>query len=105
MEYQATFGIDCGVSPGFGVKYPDFVREQEAISADSPQVAYQNAMGLAGKFADDYLSNPETGLTTVQLLSLRGPDGDVSFDASKSVVKRSMLEHLLAFASKSAPNE
>ena len=91
MEYQATFGIDCGVSHGFGVKYPDFVRKQEAISADSHQVAYQNAIGLAGKFADDYLSNPETDLTTVQLLSLRGPDGDVSFDASKSVVKRRIL--------------
>ena len=105
MEYQAAFGIDCGVSSGFGVKYPDFVREQKAISADSPQVAYKNAMSLAGKFADDYLSNPETGLTTVQLLSLRGPDGDVSFDASKSVVKRSMLEHLLSLASESESNE
>jgi len=96
MDYQATFGIDCGVSPGFGVKYPDFVREQKVIPADSPQVAYQKAMDLAGKFANDYLSNPTTDLTTVQLLSLSGPNGDVSFDASKAVVKRSMLEHLLA---------
>jgi len=99
MEYQATFGIDCGVSPGFGVKYPDYVREQKVILADSPQVAYQNAMNLAGEFADDHLSNPDTGFTTVQLLSLNGPDGAVSFDASKAVVKRSMLEHLLALAS------
>jgi len=105
MEYQAIFGIDCGVSPGFGVKYPDFVREQKVISADSPQVAYQNAMSMAGKFANDYLSNPDNGLTTVQLLFLRSPDGDVSFDASKSIVKRSMLEHLLAISSESAPNE
>ena len=105
MEYQATFKIDCGVSPGFGIKYPDIVREEKTISAESPQVAYQNAMGLAGKFADDYLSNPETGLTTVQLLSLRGSDGNVSFDASKSVVKRSMWEHLLSLDSESAPNK
>ena len=94
MEYKATFGIDGGVSPGFGVKYPDYVRRIETLSADSPQLAYQNAMVLAEKFADNSLSNPETGLTTVQLLSLRGVDGDVSFDASKAVVKRSELEHL-----------
>ena len=105
MEYQATFGIDCGVSPGYGVKYPDNVERTETLSANSPQVAYQNAMDLARKFADDYLSNPDNGLTTVQLLSLRNPDGDVPFEASKSVVKRSMLEHLLSLASESAPNE
>ena len=105
MEYQATFGIDCGVSPGYGVKYPDNVERTETLDADSPQVAYQNAMGLARNFADDYLSNPDNGLTTVQLLSLSNSDGDVSFDASKSVVKRSMLEHLLSLASESAPNE
>ena len=56
-------------------------------------------MSMAEKFADDYLSNPETGLTTVQLLSLNSPDGLISFDASKAVVKRSMLEHLLNLAS------
>ena len=105
MEYQATFGIDGGVSPGFSVKYPDYIRRTEKISAESPKVAYQNAMDMAGKFADDHLSNPETGLTTVQLLSLNGSDGAVSFDASKSVVKRSMLEHLLAVTSESAPKE
>ncbi|MDD3175350.1 MAG: hypothetical protein PHU51_02640 [Candidatus Nanoarchaeia archaeon] len=105
MEYQATFGIDCGVSPGYGVKYPDNVKRTETLLADSPQDAYQNAMGLAKNFADDYLSNPDNGFTTVQLLSLRGSEGNVSFDASKSVVKRSMLEHLLALASESAPDE
>ena len=50
MEYQATFGIDCGVSPGFGVKYPDYVREQKVILADSPQVAYQKFLKVADKF-------------------------------------------------------
>ena len=99
MEYQATFGIDGGVSPGFGVKYPDYQRRTEKISADNHQVAYQSAMNLAKEFANNYLSNPDNSLTTVQLLSLRSSDGDVSFDASKSVVKRSMLEHLLAWTS------
>lgn len=105
MEYQATFGIDCGVSSGCGVKYPDNVERTETLSADNSQLAYQNAMGLAGKFADDYLSNPDNGVTTVQLLSLRNSEGDVPFEASKSVVKRSMLEHLLTLASESAPKE
>ncbi len=106
MEYQATFGIDCGVSSGYGIKCPDNVERTETLLADTPQVAYQNAMSMAGKFADDYLSNPNNGLTTVQLLSLRSSNGDVPFDVSKSVVKRSMLEHLLLiFASESAPNE
>jgi len=105
MKYQATFGIDCGVSHGFGIKYPDYVREKKTFSADSPQIAYQNAMGLARKLADNYLSNPNNGLTTVKLLSLRSSEGNVPFDALKSVVKRSMLEHLLALDYESESNE
>ena len=96
MRYQATFGIDGGVSHGFGVKSPDYIRKTEKISANTSEDAYQSAMTLAEEFADNHLSNPETGLTTVQLLSLRGPDGAVSFDASKAVVELSMLEHLLS---------
>ncbi|MBI2564601.1 hypothetical protein HYV79_01275 [Candidatus Woesearchaeota archaeon] len=99
MEYQATFGIDGGVSHGFGIVYSDYVREQKVIFADSHQVAYQNAMSMAGKFADDYLSNPDSGFTTVQLLSLRSPDEDISFDVSKSVVKRSWVDHVARIAS------
>ncbi len=95
MEYQATFGIDCGISSGFGVKSPDYVDRTEVIVANDSQSAYQEAMNLARKFADDYLSNPRTGFTIVQLSSLRGPDGEVSVDASTSQVRRSMLEHLL----------
>lgn len=97
--YQAIFEIDCGVSPGYGVKYPDRQERTERIVADTPQAAYQNVMSMAEKFAYDYMSNPENGLTTVRLLSLRGSDGPVPFDAQKSVVRRSMLEHLLALAS------
>ncbi len=96
MKYQATFGIDCGVSPGFGVKYPDEVERTETVFADNQQEAYQNAMLIVKKFADDYLSNPNNGLTTVKLLSLIGSEGAVSFDTSNSIVKRSTLEHLLS---------
>ena len=99
MEYQATFGIDGGVSHGFGIVYPDYVRKQKVISADSPQTAYQNAMDLAKEFADDHLSNPDSGFTSVQLLSLTSPDGDVSFDASKSIVKKSWMDHIAGLVS------
>jgi hypothetical protein len=105
MEYQATFGIDCGVSPGYGVKYPDNVERTETFSADSPQVAHQTAMRLAGSFADDYLSSPKDNFTTVKLLTLRNSCADVPFDPSKSVVKRHMLEHLLSLAPESKPQE
>ena len=100
MEYSATFGIDCGISSGFGIKSPDNIERTETFSADNSVVAYQYAMHLAGKYADDYLSNPRNGLTTVQLLSLQGPDGAVSFDTSQAVVKRSMLEHFLVSVSR-----
>src|SRR3989338_5785995 len=97
MEYQAIFGIDCGVSTGFALKDLDYVRRTEEISADSPEMAYDLAMVQARRFANDYLSNPETELTAVQLLSLNGPNGlVVPFDASKAIVKCSMLEHLLS---------
>lgn len=102
MEYQAIFGIDCGVSFGHGAKYPDNVKRTEIFSADNDQVAYQNAMDLAKKFAEDYLSNPDNDLTTVQLISLRSSGKNIPFDASKSVVKRSILEHLLILASENS---
>jgi len=101
MEYQAIFRIDCGVSPGFGVKYPDNLERTEKIVADNPEIAYQKAMNLARKFADNYLSNPETDLTTVQLLSLNGSEGAVLFDAEKAIVRRNSLQHLLSLASES----
>ena len=91
MEYQAIFGINYGVSRGQGVKYPDYIREERTILADGPNAAYLQAIDLAENFADDYLSNPKTGLTMVKLLSLRGPDQEVPFDASKSVVQRSRV--------------
>ncbi len=105
MVYKATFQIDCGVSSGLGSKSPESLQRTEDFVADTHQAAYQRAMRLANGFADDYLSNPVTNLTIVQLLSLRcyNPNppfnSDVSFDVSKSVAQRSTLEHLLSFAS------
>nr|AQS33447.1 hypothetical protein [uncultured archaeon] len=99
MEYNATFGIDCGVSQGFGVKYPDFVRREESFHTDTPKEAYRLAMQQADEFAMGYLSNPNTGLTIVRLLSLSGPGGNVPFDASEAVASRTTGEHLLALVS------
>jgi hypothetical protein len=99
MEFEARFHIDCGVSSGYALKSPDNVDRQETIIADGPEAAYKRAMAMATEFAEDYLSNPETGLTTVQLSSLRGPNGNVLFYAPGSIVQCSMLEHILALPS------
>lgn len=105
MEYQAQFGINCGVSSGFGLKDSDYVETNEIISAETPEAAFGEAMKYARKFADDYLSDPETGLTTVRLVSLKGPPGNVSFNSKNAVVQRSMLEHILALASEESPSD
>ena len=97
-NYRATFGINCGVA-STGFKNPDYVERTEDISAEGSGAALSNAMEHARRFADDYLSDPETDLTTVKLLRLSGPDGDVPFNVEKAIVKRSMLEHILALAS------
>lgn len=94
MKYSAMYKVDGGVSQGFGVKYPDqyeIARDFEAEPAD----AYSFAMKIAKDYADDALSNPETGKTVVGLVSLRGSNGAVEFDKKKAVVETSMLEHLL----------
>lgn len=93
--YQATYDIDCGVSPGFGVKYPEHLERVECFAAESGESAYQHALVLAKQFAKDYLSSPKTGFTTVKLTSLRDPEREISIDKEKAVVRRSLLEHVL----------
>ena len=95
LDYTALYGIDCGVSPGFGMKYPDYVEREENFKASDDHDSVEKAMEKANEFADDYLSNPETGKTTVTLLNLYGSNGNIKFDKDKSIVERSMLEHLL----------
>lgn len=96
MKYEAVFGIHCGVSPGYGVKSPDYVELRETLDAKCHSKALMAAMKRANFFADDYLSDPETGLTTVRLLQLRYKGQDISFDSERAVVRRSELEHLIA---------
>lgn len=96
MQYTAMYKVDGGVSQGFGIKYPDqydIKRDFEAEPAD----AYAFAMKIAKDYADDALSNPDTGKTVVELVSLRGPNGAVEFDRKKAFVETSMLEHFLMF--------
>lgn len=99
-EYKVIYGINCGVSHGYGIKYPDYEERTEKILAEDDDSALRNTIMQAEKFADDYLSNPDTGLTTVRILNLVGPNGEVSFNIKDAIVKRSMLEHLLASISK-----
>ena len=106
MEYEAYYEINCGGPHGFGVKLHGFdvkhsrlVDLTEQITAENDEDALRHALRQAKKFAKSYLSDPETGFTTVKLLSLYSEDGDVEFDREKAVVKRSMEEHLLALTS------
>jgi hypothetical protein len=96
MEYTAMYEISCGVSNGFGAKYPDQVEREQKIQASGDHAALREAMNCATSFADDYLSNPDTGKTTVRLLSLAGPGGSIALDQKKAVVERTMLQHVLA---------
>jgi|SRR3989344_3186275 len=98
MEYKATFGIDHCISHGFASKKSTYSRETLPICANNSEEAYKEAMTQATRFADDYLTNPKTDKTTVQLLSLEGPEGRLFFDASKSIVERTTLDHLLKIA-------
>jgi len=117
MKYQATFGIDCGVSPGLSIKCSDYVKRDETLVADNEADALIAVAKLAVNFSKDYLSNPENNLTTVTLLALydsnrnlinqkdalkkKGFDSIQRFewDEHKLVTKCSMIEHLLLTAS------
>jgi hypothetical protein len=98
MEYRATYGIEGGVSPGFGVKYQDFCNKTRQIVADGPEAAYARAMSVAEELAVDHLTNPENELTIVHLESLVGPQGSVPVDHQQSIVVRTTLDHILALS-------
>ena len=109
MIYEANFGIDCDVSSGFGVKYSDYISVTEKISADSPTFAMKKAINRAAYFSNEYLSNPDSNLTTVKLLCLKDPKGEhvnqlslnkdsrIEFEQGCAVIKCSSLEHMLLF--------
>lgn len=94
MEYMAKFGINCGVSSGYGLKSPDYVERIEQFTAQDPLAAIELVKDYASNFACDYLSDPETNYTTVKLLALLEENEELKLD-KEIVVRRSMLEHLL----------
>ncbi|MEK6938970.1 MAG: hypothetical protein AABX04_08075 [Nanoarchaeota archaeon] len=114
MVYQAIFGINCGVSPGFGVKYPDYVKREDILTVDNDMDALVAAAEQARNFSKDYLSNPNDNQTTVtflelydqnrKLVSQRQVLKEKGFDCIKRfewngdmlVTRCSKLEHLLA---------
>jgi hypothetical protein len=76
LEYRATFGIDCGLSHGFGLKEPHYEIREEVVIADNDMNATLEAAKRAIRFSRDYLSNPTNDdFTTVTLLNLYGPLG------------------------------
>ena len=106
MEYTAKFGIDGGESPGFGVKYPDYIEKIEKINAESDAEAITTALKMAREYSKDHLSNPNTEETAVTLMYVaekgRVLDQATLVDKTKvelsngcAVVKCSTLEHLL----------
>jgi len=68
--------FDGAVSHGFGLKMPDQYRLTMHFEAE-PDTAYAHAMKIAKAIADDALSNPDTGKTVVELVSLQGPQGSM----------------------------
>jgi len=76
LEYRAMFDIDHGVSPGFGIKYPDHSRESLTFTANNDIEALAKIFQTAARFSNDYLSNPNTALTKVIIEYVIGPDGN-----------------------------
>ena len=106
MKYFVEYGIDHGCSTGLGFKYPSYIEESEEIEAANEFEAMSKAVERARVFAMDYLSNPETEMTTVCLLSLKDFSGNklqqrtlidkIDFNENdNAVIKCSMLEHIL----------
>ena len=119
MKYTAKFGIDGGVSHGFGVKYPDYSKKEENFELE--KVDDERALATAGimayNFSLNHLSNPETNETKVTLLNLFNEKGEVNqkefvskyngfkdkngktlnfeFENDKMVFSCSQFEHLL----------
>lgn len=108
MKYEVLFGIDCGVSQGFGVKYPDYIEKREEIEDITPEGAMKKAIERALYHSREYLSNPETGKTIVSVKEISDKDGNVLdqkmllpefsreivSEDGFSFVECSMLEHL-----------
>jgi len=107
MEYNAKYGINCGVSSGFGLKDPDYVERTEKVNANSDSEAMVEAYKTAVYFSDEYLSDPDNDLTTVKILRLENDKGKIleqelvnthpkiKFENGIAVAKATRLDHVL----------
>ncbi|MDP2672183.1 MAG: hypothetical protein Q8O84_00020 [Nanoarchaeota archaeon] len=61
MKYVAKFGIDGGVSHGFGLKESDYSEKEEIFELEiaDDERAFAKAGILAYKLSKDSLSNPK----------------------------------------------
>jgi hypothetical protein len=118
MTYKAIFGIDCGLSHGFGLKEPHYEKQDRNLSASDDKNAIIEAAKIALHFSREYLSNPDNDFTTVTILRLydskgkllnpqeilkkEGFTGIQRFEWDEKgllYIKCSMLEHLLSLVS------
>ena len=72
--YIARYHIQHGVTQGLGVVYPDESIETREFAAPSTIAAIVLAAKYARHFANDYLSNPDTGKVSVDVQELRRKD-------------------------------
>ena len=90
MKYFAKFGIDGGVSPGFGVKYPDYSEKEETFELDEKHLSDENAFARAAiigyNLSRDSLSNPNTNKTKITLLSVIN-EKDISLNQEEFISK------------------
>ncbi len=115
MEYTAIFEIDGAVSKGFACKTAERYTEIVSIPAESQEDGLVKAIEKARYYSKESLSNPETGLTVVKLLSLEGITGlaekirslpedflkkfpKVEFEGDYAVVKCSTDDHFILHA-------
>lgn len=118
MNYVVMYGISCGVSQGFGLKYPDYIERTERIDADNNLSALIKIAKKAVEFSFEYLSNPDDDATIVtvnhlydknnrllnqkEILKAEGFTSIRRFEwkGDKLVTSCSSIEHLLSLNSK-----
>jgi hypothetical protein len=90
-HYTATYHIKHGVA-SMGLKRPDKSNVTRTFGASGSLGAILQAERIAYELADDYLSDPLTGKTTVCMTELREKDGSI-VDVVEEVLKCIPAQH------------
>lgn len=101
-HYTATYRIQHGVA-SMGLKRPDKSEVTKTFPASGNLGAILQAERVAYELADDYLSDPFTGKTTVCMTELREKDGSI-VDVVNEVLTRSPSQHEDAIRKRFFPN-